>query len=323
MENDLISIIVPVYNVKDYLERCLSSILNQSYKNIEIILIDDGSTDKSSDICDIFSKNDSRIRVIHTNNNGVSYARNLGIESINGKYFIFIDSDDYIKPEMIENLYNNIIKFDCDISICNVVKVDKNGKIIELPIMDNKKRILSQKEFASLLYNNKMVHGYPINKLIKTKCTENIRFDTNIYHLEDWDYLCRLSKNINKAIYDSSNYYYYYVDRNNSAVHSTFNEAWTTDLIARKKNIKLVDLYSDYDRDRFYFDYVINSLNTYGLHFFSKKLTKVERRELIYIAKKYYPTIIKSASLTKNEKIKLKIKYKIPLIYFGLMLIFK
>ena len=106
--NDLISVIVPVYNVKNYLEKCLDSIINQTYKNLEIILINDGSTDESLDICYMYEKKDNRIKVYNQENHGLSYTRNRGIEIARGKYIGFVDSDDVISPFMYEFLYKAI-----------------------------------------------------------------------------------------------------------------------------------------------------------------------------------------------------------------------
>ena len=109
--NDLISVIVPVYNVKNYLEKCLDSIINQTYKNLEIILINDGSTDGSLDICYMYEKKDNRIKVYNQENHGLSYTRNRGIELARGKYIGFVDSDDVISPFMYEFLYKAINEY--------------------------------------------------------------------------------------------------------------------------------------------------------------------------------------------------------------------
>ena len=127
----LISIIVPVYNSEKYLEKCISSILNQTYKNIEIIIVDDGSKDKSVEICDNFSKNNKNIKVFHKKNEGVSIARNYGISKAKGDYILFIDSDDTIAKEMIYSLYNNLVDNDADISMCNIIRIDENGEYVD------------------------------------------------------------------------------------------------------------------------------------------------------------------------------------------------
>ena len=133
---DLISVIVPVYNVEKYLNRCVDSIINQTYSNLEIILINDGSTDTSGKICDEYKKRDNRIHVIHQKNGGLSAARNAGIVIANGNYFIFVDSDDLIHPQCIEILYK-VIKNDCsDIVIGNYEKFDDFNKI-DLKVNDD------------------------------------------------------------------------------------------------------------------------------------------------------------------------------------------
>ncbi len=120
-----ISIVVPIYNAEKYLDRCIQSILNQSYKDLEIILIDDGSTDSSNKICNNYQKRDNRIKFISQKNEGVSAARNRGISEATGEFIGFVDSDDYIQPNMYETLYGLINKYNCDISIC--------GYFIEYP----------------------------------------------------------------------------------------------------------------------------------------------------------------------------------------------
>ena len=127
--NDLISVVVPVYNVEKYLKKSIESIINQTYKNLEIIIIDDGSSDDSYNVCKKYKEIDSRIILIHTENKGVSHARNLGLSKANGKYLIFIDSDDYIEDNMIEILYTNLKKTKSDLSICmyEIVKGDDEG----------------------------------------------------------------------------------------------------------------------------------------------------------------------------------------------------
>lgn len=128
---DLISIIIPVYKVEKYLRRCLDSVLNQSYKNLDIILVDDGSPDKCGDICDEYSKKDSRVRVIHKKNAGLSDARNTGLNMARGNYVAFVDSDDYIDAVMYERLHDAIINNNADIAICGFRKINEDGKPIE------------------------------------------------------------------------------------------------------------------------------------------------------------------------------------------------
>lgn len=129
MNNDiLISVIVPIYNVEQFLSKCIQSIINQSYSRLEIILVDDGSTDDSPQICDEFKEKDKRIKVIHKKNGGLSDARNVGIEVASGEYIGFVDSDDYIDELMYEKLLNACIRNNSYISICgrNIVNIDND-----------------------------------------------------------------------------------------------------------------------------------------------------------------------------------------------------
>ena len=128
---DLISVIVPVYNVKNFLNRCVDSILKQTYSNIEIVLVDDGSNDGSEVICDQLAHNYDNVRVIHKPNGGLSSARNAGIAVAKGKYIGFVDSDDFIDLDMYKCLYDNIIKTKSDISICKPYKFSKEDEIVE------------------------------------------------------------------------------------------------------------------------------------------------------------------------------------------------
>lgn len=117
MNNPLISVIVPIYNVERYLRTCIDSIVNQTYSNLEIILVDDGSPDKCPELCDEYAENDNRVKVIHQKNGGLAHARNVGLENSSGKYVLFVDSDDFIACESIEYLYKGLVKQKADISI--------------------------------------------------------------------------------------------------------------------------------------------------------------------------------------------------------------
>ena len=141
MVTDLITIVVPVYNVEKYLRKCIDSILNQTYKNLEIILVDDGSPDNCGQICDEYAKKDNRIKVIHKENGGVSQARNVGIDNSNGEFIAFVDPDDYIEKEMLYKLKNNIENV--DLSGCGSQKILGNNIIEQFVVekdvaIDNK-----------------------------------------------------------------------------------------------------------------------------------------------------------------------------------------
>lgn len=127
MDEVLISVVVPVYNVEHYLKKCVDSICHQTYRNLEIILVDDGSTDCSGSLCDEFATSDSRIRVIHKSNGGLSDARNAGMGLASGEWWMFVDSDDYIAPDTVETLLRAAVENHCEIAVCNMMRIYEDG----------------------------------------------------------------------------------------------------------------------------------------------------------------------------------------------------
>lgn len=135
---DLVSVVIPIYNVEKYLRKCIETVIDQTYTNIEIILVNDGSTDNSLQICNQFKEKDKRIKVINKKNGGLSDARNVGIKNAQGKYICFIDSDDFISEKYIEELHNLIVENKAQIAVCGFENVNEFGKSI------SKKEIISQ-----------------------------------------------------------------------------------------------------------------------------------------------------------------------------------
>jgi len=151
MNNPLISIIVPIYNVEKYLSKCIDGILNQTYKNLEIILVDDGSPDDCGRICDEYSLQDKRIKVIHKSNGGLSDARNVAIDLMNGEYVTFIDSDDFVSSDYVETLYNLIEKSKCEISVSQFIPYSV-GKLIEILQPKEKTTILNVDDAVRIMF---------------------------------------------------------------------------------------------------------------------------------------------------------------------------
>lgn len=180
--NDLISIIVPVYNVEDYLERCLSSLLIQTYKNLQIILIDDGSTDGSGKICDCYRTRDERIAVYHLENKGVSEARNYGLDHATGKYVFFVDSDDFLEYQAIETLYKEIKNNFVDLVECSYFKnyIEEKEEVIH-----PRAKISGQTAVRSLLLWNGYLTPFCWDKLYIKDKIGDLRFDTNLKIGED------------------------------------------------------------------------------------------------------------------------------------------
>lgn len=176
--NDLISIVVPIYNVEQYLDNCVSCILNQTYTNLEIILVDDGSPDQCGTMCDSYAERDSRVRVIHKKNGGLSDARNVGISAANGKYITCIDSDDYVSSDFIEYLYRLAENYNAEISICGFIKTASLTETQQLDngnvFIYNAEEALMQMLYAQVfttsawgkLYKRELFNGieYPVGK---------------------------------------------------------------------------------------------------------------------------------------------------------------
>lgn len=183
-----ITIIIPVYQVKDYLEECLKSVLKQSYLNLEIITVDDGSSDGSAEICDRYAKMDSRVKVIHKENGGLSSARNVGIENASGEYLVFLDADDWIAPNFVERLLDVALAHDCDIVQCShqdvfdgcFVHEDRAQKVA-------KPQIFTGREFSYAIYNLiEWPANIATNKLYKRCLFTNIRFPEGRLHEDEF-----------------------------------------------------------------------------------------------------------------------------------------
>lgn len=167
---DKISVIVPVYNVEPYIRQCVDSIINQTYKNLEIILVDDGSPDNCGKICDEYATKDSRIKVLHIENGGPAIARNAGLDIATGKYIGYIDSDDYIEPDMYETLHNAMIKTDAGLVICNWFEGTENNWVKNTVYPE--KEIITSNEAFEIFYSSM----YVWNKLYRKDVVKNLRF---------------------------------------------------------------------------------------------------------------------------------------------------
>ena len=217
----LITIIVPVHNAKKYLRDCIESILSQTYHNLEIILIDDGSTDGSEKFVDDYAKSDKRIKVIHQKNMGLSSARNTGLKHATGKYITFVDSDDRIEPNMIENLFNALIDSQADIAICSFKEIYPNGKTKGFSHNYPKQVFTTEQALANMLQEN----GFMVSttmKLFPTNYFKNTKFPTNRLH-EDVGTTYKLIIKADKIVF-IPNEYYIYVHHDNSIINQTFNE---------------------------------------------------------------------------------------------------
>lgn len=239
MSKPQISVIIPVYNVEKYLERCVKSVTEQTFTDLEIILVDDGSTDGSKDICDRLAKEDARIRVIHKENSGVSVARNTGIASAKGEYICFIDSDDFIEVNCCEILYNLINSSNADISVGGVYN---HYETYRTPQYDKRLTFsCGPKEALKKMLEGKLIPGSPCCKLIRSELVKNRPFIIGKTY-EDAFYLPNLLLDAEKIIVTTQPLYNYW-HRSNSITTVPFSlesmdaiEAYESTLEIVKKN---------------------------------------------------------------------------------------
>lgn len=217
---DLISVIIPVYNVRDYLRACLDSVLRQTYTQLEIILIDDGSTDGSDQICDEYENKDSRIYIIHKKNGGLSDARNKGLDIATGKYVVFIDSDDIVADTIIEYLYCLVHENQADIGVCDLVHC-YSGQAIEFEGETQKQVFSSEYGICEMLYQKTFLVSAGA-KLFPIEYFDDIRFPVGLL-FEDSAVMYKLFDKADKIVYGNSKQYGY-MHRENSITTKKFSE---------------------------------------------------------------------------------------------------
>jgi len=287
---ELISVIIPVYNVNKYLNKCIGSIVNQTYKNLEIILVDDGSTDNSGEICDEWKQKDSRIKVIHKENGGPSNARNFGIEIAIGKYLFFIDADDYLNSDNIETLYKNLIENDSDISA--------SGHIYETYIVQENKcakesYVADSEEALKRLFTGNNLFVVIWGKLFKKELFEEIRFPVGKIN-EDVATLYKLIHKANK-ISNINKPGYHYVQRQNSLIHQKYGEERITVVEILEECVEFIR--KNYPNLVEYAErYLILALNDCAI-LTSKNKMKKEYRNLRKKLKQYLPMILKNSKM--------------------------
>lgn len=312
-ENPLISIIIPVYNPGEHLKKCMNSILNQTYKNLEIILIDDGSNDGSELICDKFVTMDSRVKCIHQQNKGVSAARNAGIKMSSGDYYHFLDSDDYMELDAYEHMINIIRENKCDAvtfeyyitfsdhEIINCLDESKYGLFFGADIQQN---LMTGMQFCS-------------TKLLSKQLIEGLSFREDIYRGEDTLFAAYALSRASQGVYFDSSPFYHYVQSEDSACRGQFRES-------QLSIVKLYDAYKElywekYPQVKPYFlvfmHEVIISLY-YDLWVDDK--VKFRKKGLELLFKKiceYQKQVCASGCISRKQKIKFKMFRAFPSVF--------
>lgn len=244
MNNPLISVVVPVYNVEKYLRQCIDSILSQTYMNLEIILVDDGSRDSSGSICDEYAKIDNRIVVLHKPNGGLSSARNAGIDIAKGEYIGFVDSDDWIEHDMYERLFDSICESGADIAVCGLFREYVNRTVNCSNTGENK--VYDSSLAVQKLIENSEIQDYAVTKLYNRKLWHDVRFPVGKYYedmLTTYKLFLQSDKIaiINKCLY-------HYRQRKGSIVRNGFNDVRLAYLEAAEsflENSELKEKYAD------------------------------------------------------------------------------
>lgn len=248
---NLVSVIVPIYNVENYLNKCIKSIVSQTYSNIEIILVDDGATDNCPGMCDNWAKKDDRIKVIHKNNGGLASARNAGMDIMSGDLFMFIDSDDYIDQDMIQCMVEGYKNNAVDVICCGIQKVFLDTDTIERDkyVPGTYKQ---QEAIRHLLLWDGFVRSYACGKLYRTKNYGDIRFLEELKYGEDTPFVYEVLKR-SKRICQLPEIKYNYLQRNDSLVGNTYSHKKLLTIKAAqivsdkcKKDFPELQAYADY-----------------------------------------------------------------------------
>jgi glycosyltransferase involved in cell wall biosynthesis len=325
--NPLISLIVPVYNIPKYLERCVDSIINQSYENMEIILVNDGSTDHSGQICDAYSQKDKRVRVIHKINGGLSNARNAGLDAMKGKYVGFVDGDDFIDKYMYETLVKAILDNDADIVQTGFYHTDEDGNIEdEITFKEASYDNLDDMFYARFKENN--IHVGVWTKLYKSTIFKSIRFsEGHVY--EDYAILPMILNECKKFVVIDGAFYNYA-----SNPQGISNNPVSLSVIKSRLEMPLYVLKCIEKINKNYIGYAYRYICESGIKGYCKiietdRIDEAIKKEymgkLITQFKKYYKIYKKDSSLKKQKlstKIKLYIFSITPYITY-LIIVFK
>lgn len=313
LNDDLISVIIPIYNVEKYLFRCLSSVISQTYYNLEIILINDGSTDSSEEICNFFCEKDNRIVYFKQENRGLAAARNLGIDKSTGKFVCFLDSDDWIHPKMYEHLLL-LHKITCtDIISCRSIDV-YNGTPNNIAVSDGDWIVYENEDAINALLDQNTVRFEVWNKLYLRSAIGNHRFiNKQIY--EDVFFERNIFMNVKKVCYLNCTYHYYLKEREGNT-NSSFD--------SRK-----LDVYGEFENFRAdlkisnFFNSVLN-LDLYVLNFARSQYTIILKmknnknsiKDIKKIYNNYYDSIkFKNIKLSKKRRMGLLLLRYFPNFY--------
>ena len=288
----MISVIIPVYKVEKYLDECIMSVVSQTYKDIEVIIVDDGSPDSCPQICDNWAKKDSRIRVIHQENAGLSVARNIALEAANGEYIAFVDSDDFIHPLMLEKLYQALTESNADISMCGfdyfVDGTCSFKQIKESKMSDERNTIqlLSHTDFVDLFADLEVpITAVVWNKLYKKEVISDTVFKPGVL-IEDIRFISELAHRIDKVV-SVNEKLYFYRNRERSIMH------YKKDVLIHKANAfeDCILSFIKSESDTFIKKYISSCLNKVANSIILLQKDKEEYKDIINSLRQWYVKI--------------------------------
>lgn len=289
MEN--LSIIVPIYNVEKYLPTCLDSILAQTFKDFELILVNDGSTDNSKNICFDYANKDERIKVINKENGGVSSARNVGLNLSKGKLISFVDPDDLLEPNMYEKLINALYENNVDISVSRIKTLNHNSNSTSISLIWGKAGLtidrddIEKKLIPSIILNNTYSLVPVFNKVYKRRIFDNfgIQFDETMHFAEDLRFNLNILTKIGSLVYVDQPLYNYFIHKRESAIQQFRKDMY--DYILNNKQY-LLQLCLDYGVEDYSTDVNVHFMNVTLNYIDDVAKSKITKREKFYILNK-------------------------------------
>lgn len=299
MDEGKLSVIVPVYNAEKFLDKCIQSIRDQTYPNMEIILVEDGSSDASLAICRRHEREDERIRVIAKENEGVSVARNVGLDHAIGEYIGFVDSDDFIERDMYESLISGMEESSADLAVCGIAQVYDNRVIrdgVEF------KKVISREEAVYMVLDSRYISVNPVNRVYKRKIFEGLRFPAGMTS-EDAYLILDILAGAERIFVDLTPKYYY-VHRTDSITTSGYRPTDLCVITAYEKNRKIVEecypQFNDVAQFRVFWShyYVLDKMLLS-----QTPVPEEKKREIISFLKKNWRAVIRNPHVGRGRKI--------------------
>ena len=306
----LVSVVIPVYNVEKYVEKCLDSVINQTYQNLEIIIVNDGSTDNSLSVCQKKKLSDSRIKLINKENGGLSSARNAGIECAQGEFICFIDSDDWIELDYIEVLLNGMENTNVDISVIQMIKVKDFNKIAFQSESQTKWDIFERETAMRELFSSNLIGYSANNKLYRISLFKSIRYPEGML-MEDKGTTYRLIDSSTKVAVNGSTKYHYYL-RDNSILRKDFNQKNFDSFIIHEEILNFMDEHYPSISPKVKSRYVYEAIRMMMRMIESNYTSKLDYTKCMDIVEKYQSEVLNDNKISVKLKFITKLLVKFP-----------